>query len=224
MTKENQGKYIAGWKIKVEWFLRFIILSSGIFQTFFGETAIGMLTIIALIILTLPSFFTRGKIKSIPIEIEILLFIMVLVQFIIGEARDFYENVPYYDKFVHYLLPMFIGIIGFLLTYTLYYSGNLKISIRAMIFVVILLTIGIGAVWEIFEYTSDELIAPRIEWWHHFQGSMTEDPLHDTMNDLIADTLGAIMGAILCAFFIGREAKKENKRLPELLSELSLKK
>jgi hypothetical protein len=204
---------------KTVFILGFLILCSGIFQTLFGERSIGILTLIAYVVITVPGFFTKNYIKHFPIEVEIILFLMVLLQFILGEARQFYTNVPYYDKFVHYLLPMFLGIIGFLIFYTLHVTEKLKTSITAMMFIIIFITLGLGALWEIFEYLSDIWLYPTIPGWHHFQGNAQQDSLTDTMTDLIDDTLGAVFGAFLGLWYMRKNYLRKN-RATELVAEV----
>jgi hypothetical protein len=59
---------------RLAWVLRALILASGIYQTFFGETDIGIITLVCLAVIVAPAFFTRGLINFFPIEIEIILF------------------------------------------------------------------------------------------------------------------------------------------------------
>lgn len=216
--RKDFGKDVSNWKVWLVWALRVVILASGIYQTFLGETAIGIVILITFALIVSPNIIFKKKNLFFPVEVEILLFFMVLLQFVVGEARDWYTNVPYYDKFVHFMLPMFLGLIGFLVIYTMQAMGNLKASLTTMAILIVMIAMAVGAGWEIFEYLSDELIYPR--WpYHHFQGSLTEDPLHDTMNDLIMDTAGATVGALLGLYFIGRAQKKGWKRMNDLTEE-----
>jgi len=221
LKRDDDPIDIPEWRVKLAWGLRAMILASGLFQTFFGETTIGILILLSLFMITIPGFFTKQKITHIPLEIELLLFTMVIIQFIIGEANDFYTNVPYYDKFVHYMIPMFLGLIGFIVVYTMHKMGKIETSKGVMVLLIFFVTLGIGALWEIFEYLSDEILYPRIDGWHHFQGSLTEDALHDTMNDLILDSLGAIVGATLGLVFISKAEKKHSTRLGEIVEEIA---
>ena len=118
------------------------------------------------------------------------------------------------------MIPMLLGIIGFLIFYTLYATGRIKTSMTAMIFIIILITLGIGALWEIIEYSSDVFLYSNIPGWHHFQGNAQQDALNDTMTDLIDDMLGAIFGALLGLWVISKESYRE-KRLPELVKEVN---
>lgn len=218
MIKESPS-VIPGWERKIVFFLGAFILLSGMYQTLFGEREIGILTLICFAAISAPRFFTRDYIKKFPVEIEILLFFMVLFQYVLGEARDFYVTIPYYDKIVHYMLPLFLGIIGFLIFYTLHVTEKLKTSLSAMMVIIILITMGIGAGWEIFEYLSDVFLAPNIEGWHHFQGNAQQDPLTDTMTDLIDDTLGAIFGAAL-GLWVMKRHYGNNGRMASLIDEV----
>lgn len=216
----KSSSHAGKWETQLHFFLKVAILASGVFQVLFGETTIGVLTLISLALIIFPSFFTRKKINHFPIEIEILLFVMVFLQLVLGEARDFYTEVPYYDKIVHFMLPLFIGLIGFLILYALSFNNQLKVSTKSMIFMAIVLSLGIGAFWEIIEYLSDQVLYPRIDGWHHFQGNAQQDALHDTMSDMILDTMGGVFGAALSLWFITKATTQKSKRLPELLSEI----
>lgn len=162
----------------------------------------------------------KNRFSDIPLEIEFILFCAVLLHFIVGEAHDFYTEVPYYDKFVHIMLPFLIGYTGFVIKYTMYFSKRLIVSPRTMVLAVIIITMGIGAIWEIIEYSSDLFLYPVIPGWHKFQGSIAEDSFHDTMNDLVADLIGGIFGAIL-AFKYTWNKDEKSPRLRELLTEIS---
>jgi hypothetical protein len=218
---QMEEEYVSPTTKRVTWALEILILVSGIFQTFFGETIIGILTLIFWALVTFPAVFTHNRITIIPLEIKLVFFIFVFLQFVVGEARDFYSEVPYYDKFVHTMGGVMIGFIGFLIVYTAHVYGKLKASLPVMALLIILVTVGFGGLWEIVEYLSDTILYPRIPGWHHFQGSLTEDPLTDTMNDLIVDTIGATIGALYGVWLIKREQRRESKRLPKLTEEIA---
>ena len=174
--------------------------------------------VLCVIFLVAPFVFTIGRISDIPLEIEFFLFIMVVFQFVIGETQGFYNNIAHYDDVIHFFFPFMISVIGFTVAYTLYFSGKLKVSIATMIFFVIVVTVGIGALWEIIEYGNDIFLVPRLENWDRFQGPDAAHAIYDTMNDLTADLLGGIFGAVIASRYI-IEAKY-NKRLRELVSEI----
>lgn len=220
VKKKNDG--IVGWQSNLSRVLELLILASGFYQLFFGEAGIGILILVSMAIILFPNVITRGLIPKIPFEIELILFVMVFLQLVIGEARDFYTNVPYFDKIVHFILPMFLGFISFLIFYTMQSTGNLKSSKLVTIILVVLITLGIGALWEIFEYSSDRWLYPNIEGWHHFQGNAQQSANDDTMTDLITDTLGGLFGAVLALWFTNKTKVSNKARLKEITSDLSM--
>lgn len=201
------------------WLLRALTFAFGLYQLLFAERFIGLAIITSTAFLISPSLFTKNNLTDIPLEFEFLFFIMVFLQYVIGETRNFYDTVPYYDKVVHFILPFFISFIGFVITYTLYFSGKLKVAVGTMVMVTIVITLGLGALWEIVEYGNDIISDQFFPGRFHAQGSLTEDALHDTMNDLVADLLGGVGGSFLSAGYIFRK-DRIGKRRQELLKEI----
>lgn len=217
-TKPTESMNASEFIVVSVWLLRIFTFLFGIFQIFFGETIIGIAIVVSALFLIAPAIFTNNLITDIPLEIEFFLFLMVVVQFVLGEANGFYVSIPYYDKFVHFFLPFLLGFIGFVIAYSLYFSGKLKVSIPAMIYFVIVITLGIGAFWEILEYLNDQYVRKIFPDWHRFQGSSGEDPLTDTMHDLTADLIGGLVGSLVALRYV--IPRKYNKRLRELLREI----
>lgn len=200
--------------------LRVIAIIAAVYQIFFGELVIGIYIVLAIAALMLPGFFTRNYIRSVPLQLELIFCIMIIVSLVVGETLNFYQLIPYYDKFVHFSLPFFVGFIAFLLAYTMHETGNLKITNGLLIVIIVLITMGIGATWEIIEYITDHFINPYVHIFEQLQGSPTESPLVDTMNDLICDMLGGIFGAILGLRYIKSERNNHSSRLTELVNEI----
>lgn len=195
--------------------LRMTSIIGGVYDLIFGEPLVGIAILLCVAAISLPSILTRGRIKALPLEIELILFFMVVLQFVIGETLNFYDNVPYFDKLVHFTLPFFLGFLSFLFAFTMQATGNLRMSKVPMVIVLVLITLGIGALWEIVEYLSDVFLGT------YLQGSLTASPLVDTMNDLIADTLGGAFGALLGLRYMTRQAGEKDSRLSALTGELA---
>jgi hypothetical protein len=108
-----------------------------------------------------------------------------------GEALGLYDAWKPYDNVVHFVVPMLCS--------QVVYIGLARIEVLpdmredftpnryAGIFTVTMaLGVAIGGIWEIFEYSSDNLF-----------GSNLQLSNRDTVGDLIADTLGSAAGGIL---------------------------
>ena len=148
---------------------------------------------------------------AIPVEIELIFLSMVLFELVGGDALGLYVKLPHYDNFMHFMLPLYVALIGMMIVYTMYFYGKLKASYGAMVFIIVLLTIGLGGVLEMGEYTYDTYLANgpigQITGNTQMQGSPTQNGLDDTMNDLFMDTAGGIVGALLGIWLIRRNEK-----------------
>lgn len=218
ITKPSESPNASAFLIKTVWVLRIFIYLSGIFQLFLGETLLGLMIVICVLFLVAPSFFTRNRITDIPLELEFFLFVMVFFQFIVGEVQGLYGSVPYYDNITHFFFPFLISVMGFTIAYALYFTGKLKVKTSTMIIFVIVVTLGIGAFWEILEYYADQILVGRIPGWHRAQGHDAASGFEDTMSDLVHDLLGGVVGSLVASRYI-LEAKY-NKRLRELFGEI----
>lgn len=197
--------------------MRAFLLIAGIYILIFGgangaERIFGLLILISLAIINAPAFFTKGYIRAIPVEIELLLLAMVLFELVGGDALGLYVKLPHYDNFMHFMLPLYVALIGMMLLYTMYFYGRLKASLTVMAVLIILVTMGLGGLLEIGEYTYDKYLSQGplgdITGNTQMQGSPTQNPLEDTMNDLITDLLGAIVGALIGVLLIRRAEKR----------------
>jgi len=197
--------------------LRIFLLIAGVYVLIFGgangaERIFGLLILVALVIINAPSFFTKGRLRAIPVEIELILLSMVLFELVGGDALGLYVKLPYYDNFMHFMLPLYVALIGMMVVYTMYYYDRLKASYGAMAFIIIMVTLGFGAALEMGEYTYDKYLSQgplgEITGNTQMQGSPTQSPLDDTMNDLFTDTLGGIVGAGIGVLLIRRNEKK----------------
>jgi hypothetical protein len=211
------------WKRYLRWIFRVIILIAGIYEILLGgQRFFGTVALLALAILVLPRFFTRNRICLIPVEIEILFLLVVFFELILADANSLYSRIPYYDKFMHSLVSIIIGLIGMMIIYSFYALGKLKASMAVMFAIIVLITIGMGAILEMVEFFYDQVLYPGIAQYLPTgltQGSTySSSPLVDTMQDLYLDTLGGIIGAALGVFFI-RRAVKRGKNL-EVVDEI----
>ncbi len=196
--------------------MRIFLLFAGVYITIFGgingsERIFGIMILVALAIINAPRVVTRNHIRALPVEIELLLLAMVLFELVGGDALGLYVRIPHYDDFMHFMLPLYIALIGMMLVYTMYHYGRLKASLAEMGILIIIITIGLGGILEMGEYTYDKYLSKgpigEITGNTQMQGSPTQNALDDTMNDLFTDTLGGIVGALIGILIIRRAEK-----------------
>lgn len=197
--------------------MRVFLLCAGIFITIFGgvngtERIFGVLILVALLMINAPAFLTHNHVRAIPVEIELLLLAMVLFELVGGDALGLYVKFPYYDNFMHFMLPLYVALIGMMFVYTMYHYNKLKASLGLMAVIIVIITIGFGGILEMGEYTYDKYLSKtivgEITGNTQMQGSPTQNALDDTMNDLFMDTLGGIVGALIGISLIRRAEKR----------------
>lgn len=152
-------------------------------------TAFLVSTIMALV--AAPLFFADRVPVKIPTEFQVLAVVFIFGALFLGEIRQFYERVWWWDMALHASSGLLLGILGFMLVYVLNENRRVDIFMRPrfVAFFAFLFGVSIGAIWEIFEFGMDQVFGLNL------QKPMGEDPsgLADTMWDLILDTLGALV-------------------------------
>lgn len=205
--------------VTIAWILRIFLVAFGIYEIFFGYEVFGVVILVAVFFILLPAIWTHQHI-FIPLEIEILLLIIVIFEYVIANSLGFYARFDYYDKFQHTMIPAIISFIGVLIFYIGYLLDKFRASYLMTWAVIVLITIGLGAILEVSEYAYDMVIGPATNFLFSHgaltQGSALLNPYHDTMTDLILDIVGALIGATIGVWLLIRH-EKEGK--PSLLDE-----
>ena len=136
-----------------------------------------------------PELLRRRVNVEIPSEIQIAAALFIFATLFLGEVRDYYERIWWWDLALHGSAGLLLGLLGFLVVYALNESRNVELSMRPSFVALFafLFSLGIGTVWEIFEFSMDRLFGLTM------QKPMLGDPsgLSDTMWDLIVDAIGA---------------------------------
>ncbi len=129
-----------------------------------------------------------------PSEIQIVAVLFIFATLFLGEIRDYYDRFWWWDAALHTTSGLLLGMLGFMSVYMLNEDRNVDLHMRPL-FVALFaffFAVGIGAIWEIFEFAMDEWFGTNM------QPATPGDPsgLSDTMHDLIVDTVGAAIVSI----------------------------
>ncbi|MCG2828480.1 hypothetical protein [Methanothermobacter sp. K4] len=210
----NECRENGSWKRKLLTAMRIFLVVMGLIIVVFGAggtKVFGLMTLLAVAVVYLPALRHPDGLSVVPVEIEILFLTVVALEYILGNTFGLYGRIAYYDKFMHFTVPLIVALIVMMLMYTAYVYGKIKTSLFIMAFLIIFVTLGIGALLELVEYGYDHHLYRHIE---HFpptgptQGSPVMDPLTDTMMDLLTDLIGGIFGAVTGIILIRRAEEK----------------
>lgn len=161
--------------------------------------------LVTLIIATLlsPVIFRNKMEMEIPAEFHITAVVFIFASFYLGEIQGFYQRFWWWDIALHASAGLLMGIIGFLLVYLLNESKRIElhmtpgfISLFAFLFAV-----TIGTLWEIFEYSMDQVFGLTM------QKPMLGDPsgLIDTMWDMMVNAIGAFIISFMGWWYLKRK-------------------
>lgn len=119
-----------------------------------------------------------------------LAFVLALAVTGFGEALGFYDRWDWFDRVVHVIVPMLfapVAYIGLARADLVLDPHDQHSDVRrgpAIFVLCVAFGVALGGLWEIAEWTMDELGATNLS-----EGN------NDTVGDLIADTAGSLLGA-----------------------------
>lgn len=150
--------------------------------------------ILGIFALTLPGILTKKFRVEIPDKMYYLYVIFLYAAIFLGEVRDFYYTIPYWDMILHTMSGVMIGFIGFSLIDILN-NENERVTLSPFFiaFFAFCFAITVGVVWEFYEFTSDGVFRTNMQKFKLKDGTelVGRTALEDTMEDLIVDAVGA---------------------------------
>lgn len=136
-----------------------------------------------------PELVRRRWPVEIPSEIQIAATLFVFATLFLGEVRDYYERIWWWDLALHGTAGLLLGLFGFLVVYALNESRNVEVRMRPAFVALFALAfaIAVGTLWEIVEFAMDQIFGLNM------QKAMLDDGsgLTDTMWDMIVNAAGA---------------------------------
>lgn len=161
--------------------------------------------LVTLIIATLlsPVVFRKKMEMEIPAEFHLAAVIFVFASLYLGEVQSFYHRFWWWDIALHTSAGLLMGIVGLLLVYLLNESKRVELHMRPgfISLFAFLFAVTIGTLWEIFEFSMDQLFGLNM------QKPMMGDPsgLTDTMWDMIVNAMGAFIISFMGWWYLKRE-------------------
>ncbi|MDL0432283.1 hypothetical protein QPM17_14145 [Marinobacter sp. TBZ242] len=175
--------------------LQLILLAETVFAIWGQRWFTAFLTAMIIAITFFPILFERRFRIHIPPELQLAAIGFVFASLFLGEIRDYYTRFWWWDMALHTMSGFLLGILGFLLVHIMNETEKIHVHMNPgfVAFFAFMFALGVGALWEVFEFTMDSLFSMNM------QKPMLGDPsgLTDTMWDLVVDALGALVISVL---------------------------
>ena len=175
--------------------LQIVMLAELAFAIWEQQWLIAVMTVFILLLTLAPLVMVKRFEVFIPAEFKLMATLFIFASLFLGEIHSYYTRFWWWDIVLHAASGFLLGIVGFLLVYVLNEKKSIRFHMTAGFVALFAFTfaVAIGALWEIFEFSMDQIFGTNM------QKAMLADPsgLTDTMWDLIVDTVGAAVIAVL---------------------------
>ena len=140
--------------------------------------------------------------------IELFFLLFILFAQLLGCVLHFYGIIYWYDSFMHYVSGILTSFLAILLL-VLFNKYNEKDKVFNIIFI-ISMTLMVAGLWEIFEFTVDNLL-----------GGDAQKVLTTGVTDTMKDIICALLGSILFSFcYLYECVKNKNLIIKEFIKKL----
>lgn len=164
--------------------------------------------------------YVKPLFKKLKMEISDLLYLLasisVLLTLGLGLIFAFYQTVPGYDSFAHFLNGGLLVLVGIMVLSLLVKRETLKnLSPLFIVLFAFMFASTLGIIWELIEYGVDGIFKSNMQRFaeiniidgvvHIGDNLVGRAALKDTMIDIILNTLGSLIISILIYFDLKRE-------------------
>ncbi len=197
----------SSWSIKLlhafVWILRLSLVVASVLAVWLGQGEGYLFAILALVLSFLPELIERQLKVALPVEFDVVIVLFIYLSIFLGANFDAYRRFFWWDALLHTASGVILAYAGFLVFYIMYKKRSIQTSSFFIALNVFSISLAFGAVWEIFEFTVDQL----------FGFNMQKSGLIDTMWDLIVDAIGALVMAVIAGRYIARGGVGPIRRL-----------
>lgn len=150
-----------------------------------------------MIIIFLPKQVEQKFDIEIPDTMEILFFLFLFCAIYLGEVRNFYYKIPFWDMILHGFSAAMLGSLGFIIV--AYLNRSKRVTLQLSPFFISLFAFcfatTVGLLWEVYEFLADHLLGTNMQKFMTGEGKILSghEALVDTMKDCIVNMLGALV-------------------------------
>lgn len=127
---------------------------------------------------------------KIPAEYEMVFLVFITFGTVLGELWDFYYAIPIFDSILHGLAGPILSLIPMCLLV----RGKVNLPFKTKWLIILMVSMGFAAMWEVYEFTIDNTIGPYfgLDMQKNAEGLGLQDTMHDLWIHLIG-TVGFII-------------------------------
>lgn len=139
--------------------IRLIVVGVLVRSAFNGQIESVYTCLLTLVLLLLPSILERKLGVRLPAGLEITVVVFIFAAEILGEIARFYVTVPFWDKALHTTSGFIYAAVGYSMADVLnrHKKVSFELSPLFLALVAFCFSMTIGALWEIFEFSVDNL-------------------------------------------------------------------
>ncbi len=167
--------------------------------------------LLGILVIYLPTFLEKKLKIDIPDLLEYMYLVFLFCAIYLGEVRNFYFRIPFWDTILHAMSGGMLAVIGFYIVLILnnWDRMDLHLSPFFVAFFAFCFAVTSGVVWEIYEFAVDRLLGMNMQKYLTDTGEalIGAAALQDTMEDLIVDLLSALVVSTLGYFALVRKKK-----------------
>lgn len=170
-----------------------LILLAAASSVLAGEYFLGFAAAVAFLLTTTPALMARNLHLYLPWEINLLIAVSFYLH-VMGHVEGYYVTLaPCYDKLAHLIASATVGLVAFFIALFAEHRGDIRLTGGAIIVFILTATLAAGVIWEIYEFTVDQVFGTNLQFGNA-----------DTMSDLIADLVGGTIAAVFAAIVLAR--------------------
>ena len=162
--------------------IRLIVVGVLVRSAFNGQIESVYTCLLTLVLLLLPSILERKLGVRLPAGLEITVVVFIFAAEILGEIACFYVTVPFWDKALHTTSGFIYAAVGYSMADVLnrHKKVSFELSPLFLALVAFCFSMTIGALWEIFEFSVDNL----------FHKDMQKDTVISSISSVLLDPTG----------------------------------
>lgn len=153
VSKRSVSKRVAAVYI----ILKVSVIGVLIRQFFVGNYTNVLLCVLTLVLFYIPDIADRTFKVKLPDTLEVIILLFIYAAEILGEIREYYITIPFWDTMLHTINGFLMAAIGFAMVNVLNQNEKIHLNLSPLFLAVVAFcfSMTIGVLWEFFEYSMD---------------------------------------------------------------------